>query len=101
MKTFGLYQQRATARDLLYFATPRLWPQHPFLPIVRRFVGSDDCDCGVLYDAHSVSGLYGLSATVFLTNLFQIPPTEAEFLALPKCVYDTVEEMAADGWTVD
>ena len=101
MKTSGSYQRRATSRDLLFFATPRLWPQHPFLPIVRRPVEGDDCECGVLYDAVSASGLYGLSATVFLTNIFTLPPTEAEFLALPQCVYDTVEEMAADGWTVD
>ena len=28
-------------------------------------------------------------------------PVLEQFLALPKCVYDTVEELADAGWTVD
>jgi hypothetical protein len=56
---------------------------------------------GVLYDAVHSSGKYGLSSTVFVTNLYLLPRTEAEFLALPHHVYDTVEELAADGWVVD
>jgi hypothetical protein len=38
---------------------------------------------------------------VFLTNLFMLPPTEAELFALPRCVYDTAEEMAQAGWITD
>ena len=58
-------------------------------------------EMGVLYDAVHSSGKYGLSSTVFVTNLYLLPRTEAEFLALPHHVYDTVEELAADGWVVD
>ena len=54
-----------------------------------------------MYDARGASGLYGYSATVFLTNYFFVPAAEADLLALPRCVYDTLEELAADGWTVD
>jgi hypothetical protein len=27
--------------------------------------------------------------------------TEEELFALPRCVYDTVDELAGDGWAVD
>ena len=47
------------------------------------------------------SGPYGFSATVFLTNLFLLPKTLDEFLALPKEVFDTAEEVGAAGWVVD
>ncbi len=87
-------------RDLVYFRSPRLWPTWPFLPVIRRPVGGPQ-QLGVLYDARAVSGTCGYSATVFLTNLFLLPPTEAKHLTLPKCVYDTAEEMADNGWAVD
>jgi hypothetical protein len=101
MQPVARYQRLATARDLSFFCDPSLWPQHPFLPVVRRPVGQQEPECGVLYDARGASGRYGYSATVCLTNLFLLPPTEAEFLASPRCAYDTPEELAADGWTVD
>ena len=92
---------RATMRDLTFMSTPSLWPIHPFLPIVRRSVVGDCEQLGVLYDAVGDAGLYGYSATVFLTNLFTLPQTEADFLALPKFVYDTLDELTGDGWVVD
>ena len=101
MNATGPQSRRATARDLLYFQTPRQWPRYPFLPVRRHPPGSTECQLGLLYDARGVSGTYGLSATVFLVNLFDVPPTEAEFLALPRRVYDTFEELAADGWVID
>jgi hypothetical protein len=101
MNTPMPFQRQATARDLRFFGDPSLWQYYPFLPVVRRPLGRDKPECGVLYDARGASGLYGYSATVFLINIFQLPPTEAELLALPKRVYDTLEEMASDGWTVD
>ena len=51
--------------------------------------------------AVGASGRYGYSATVFLTNLFLLPHTEAEFFVLPKIVYDTLDELVDDGWVVD
>ena len=82
-------------------STPSLWSVHPFLPVIRRSVVADCQQLGVLYDAVGVSGRYGYTATVWLTNLFLIPKTEAEFFERPKIVYDTFEELVEDGWVVD
>jgi hypothetical protein len=101
MKSNITFARRATARDLLFFQTPRLWPQHPFLPVVRRPVGQPEPDLGLLYDARAVSGTCGYSATVFLINVFELPAKEAELLASPRLVYDTAQELAEAGWTVD
>ena len=95
------FQRCAGPRDMLYFRTPSLWPQYPYLPVVRRPYGQTDEELGLLYDARGVSGKFGYSSTVFLVNMFEIPSTEAEFLDLPKHVHDTFEELAAAGWTVD
>jgi hypothetical protein len=100
MPTARRYERRAGPRDLLFFTRPALWPRRPFLPVLRLPAGEPP-EYGVLYDAVGASGRYGLSATVFLTCLFALPPTEAEFLALPHRSYDTPEELAGDGWVVD
>jgi len=92
--------RKANARDLLYLSTPQLWGTWPFLPVIRHRPNGD-FDCGVLYDAKGSSGKLGLSATVYLENLFTMPDKEEEFLALPHETYDTPEEMAAAGWVVD
>ena len=90
----------ATARDLLFLRNPWLWQHWPFLPVIRRRPGCEP-ECGVLYDCWTVARRGGFSATVFITNLFLMPRTEDEFLALPKEVYDIVDEVAAAGWRVD
>ena len=100
MHTVRRYRSRAGPRDLLYFTRPDLWPLRPFLP-VRRTRADGSSELGVLYDAVAVSSTYGYSATVFLTNLFDLPPRETDFLALPRHGYDTAEELAEDGWVVD
>ena len=58
-------------------------------------------DLGVLYDFRGTSGRLGYSSTVFLANLLLLPGTEEEFLALSKEAFDTPEEVAVAGWTVD
>jgi hypothetical protein len=88
-------------RDLLLFRTPRLWSLWPVLPVIRLGAGGADGQCGFLYDARGVWGTYGFSATVFLGNVFLLPPDEAGVLALPRCVYDTAEEICDAGWTAD
>ena len=100
MHTAPCYLRRAGPRDLLFFTQPSLWPFRPFLPVVRDPVG-EPRELGVLYAAVGASGTYGFSATVFLADVFELPPTEAEFLALPHHSYDTAEELAEDGWCVD
>jgi len=95
------FVRRATARDMHLFMNPGLWPQYLWLPVTRQPIDSTERQLGVLYDARGLSGIYGYACTVFLTNLFTLPRLEARFLALPRCVYDTFEELAEDGWTVD
>jgi hypothetical protein len=95
------YPRRATMRDLLFLTTPMLWSLYPYLPVIRRNVQGNCQQLGVVYDAVSASGLNGHSTTVFLANFFTLPKTEAEFLALPKCVYDTIDDLVNDGWVVD
>ena len=101
MQITRFFPRRATARDLIFLSTPSLWSLHPFLPVIRRAARSDCQQLGVVFDAVGASGLYGYSATVFLTNFFAIPRTQAHLLALPKIVYDTLDELVNDGWVVD
>jgi hypothetical protein len=92
--------RQATQRNLLFLSTPSLWPVWPFLPVMRRQPGKVE-EYGVLYDCWTKAGRPGYRATVFLTNLFELPPTEDELLALPREVYDTGEEVYTAGWRVD
>ena len=86
------------ARTLLFLTTPALWPAWPFLPVVRRRSGGEEL--GVVFDSRA-AGLTGYSATVVLTNLFTLPDDLAAFLALPKEMFDTAEELIEAGWVVD
>ena len=89
---------RARERTLLFLTSPALWPAWPFLPVVRRTRGREEL--GVVFDARA-AGLTGYSATVFVTNLFMLPPDLSAFLALPHETFDTAEELISDGWLVD
>lgn len=95
------FPRRATMRDLLFLTTPTLWSLHPYLPVIRRSVQGDCQQLGVVYDAGGASCLPGHLTTVFLVNFFTLPKSEAELLALRKCVYDTIDELVNDGWVVD
>jgi hypothetical protein len=91
----------ATAeRSLLFLTSPCLWPDWPFLPVVRRRKGRAP-ELGVVIDLWRAVGLPGYSATVFVANRFELPKTVPALLDLPKCVYDSAEELTADGWLVD
>ena len=86
-------------RHRLILSTSAAWPVWPFLPVVRRTGGDEEL--GVLFDAFGLLRLTGHSGTVFLTNLFTLPPSLPALLALPKEVFDTPEELVAAGWRVD
>ena len=90
--------RRARERTLLFLTTPALWPAWPFLPVVRRTRGAEEL--GVVFDARA-AGLTGFSATVFRTNLFLLPASFEQFLALPRDTFDSAEELIASGWAVD
>ena len=85
-------------RTVLFLSCPSLWPNWPFLPVVRRTRGREEL--GVVFDARTAQ-LTGYSATVFVCNLFLLPPDLSAFLALPKEVFDCAEELADAGWFVD
>jgi hypothetical protein len=85
-------------RTVLFLFAPALWPQWPFLPVVRRTNGREEL--GVVFDARTTQ-LTGYSATVFFANLFTLPRNFETFLALPKEVFDSAEELADSGWRVD
>jgi hypothetical protein len=87
-------------RNLTIMSDSTQWPVWPFLPLIRTNADGE-VECGLMYDCWEMDQQPGYSATVFLANLFQIPPTQSEFFELPKCVYDTLEELLADGWRID
>jgi hypothetical protein len=88
------------ARDHFFFRNPSLWTTWPYLPVVRH-KGEGEQDLGVLYDFAHTSGRTGFGSTVFVCNLFLLPETEEELLALPKEVFDNFDEVSAAGWAVD
>ena len=90
--------RRVHERTVMYLSTPALWPHWPFLPLVRRTGGNEEL--GVVFDARA-AGLTGLSSTVFACNIFLLPNTFEQFLALPHETFDSSEELAAGGWSVD
>jgi hypothetical protein len=87
-------------RHLLLLTTPALWEHWPLLPVVRRHPGQEE-ECGLLCDVLGWKGTPGLCTTVFLCNLFLVPPRLDDFLALPKERFDTAEGIYAAGWRVD
>lgn len=100
MSTLPDAGRQERARNLLFLADPERWPAWPFLPLVRRSAGGE-MTCGLLCDLMALYGLTGFRATVFVTNLFTVPPDLEGFLALPKETFDTAEEVFEAGWRVD
>jgi len=88
------------SRTLRFLQSPDLWPQWPFLPLVRRRPGCD-VELGVLFDAWGACSLTGYSRTVFLTNVLLLPQRLDAFLALPRETFDTADEVADAAWRVD
>jgi hypothetical protein len=92
--------ETAQSRTLNFLTHPKLWPQWPFLPLVRRRPGREE-ELGVVFDALGACDLPGYSTTVFLTNLYLMPRSLDEFLSLPHETYDAPEELCDAGWNVD
>ena len=100
MPTLGSALESHPRRNLLFLSSPSLWCNWPFLPLIRRRPGQDQ-EYGVMFDAMTACEITGFSATVFLTNLLLMPSTLDQFLALPKEVFDSPEEIEAADWRVD
>ena len=86
-------------RTVLFLTAPALWPVWPFLPVVRRRPGRAE-ELGVVFDARA-AGRAGYGTTVYLTNLFFLPPDLSAFLALSHETFDTAEDLTRAGWRVD
>jgi hypothetical protein len=86
-------------RSLLFIAHPGLWPMWPVLPLVRRTRGMPEL--GVMFDFKGTTGRTGFGAAVLLSNLFELPPSGRDLLALPREVYDSADEIVHAGWEVD
>jgi len=100
MALIAMPPTRSPLRDLHIMGDPTLWAWWPFLPLLRCH-SDGRTDYGILFDAQAVCGITGYCCTVHLTNLFTLPEKLDRFLALPKEVYDTFEEIVAAGWRVD
>ena len=59
--------------------------------------GQED-ELGIFYDQLSKKDSPAHDNTVYLANLLLLPPTEPEFLALPKEVFHSTEEVYEAGW---
>jgi hypothetical protein len=92
--------ERERRRNLHFLSHPLLWPQYPLLPLVRSRPGCG-VEYGVMCDLLEVYGIPGYSASVFIANILMLPNKLDDFLALPKEVFDTAEEVFAAGWRVD
>ncbi len=90
----------ARSRALYFLERRSQWPFWPFLPVVRRRPGQE-VELGVVFDALHACGLTGYSATVFLSNLFELPDALEPLLNLPREVFDSAEELIEAGWRVD
>jgi hypothetical protein len=88
-RTYGPGDER------VFIADPGLWPHWPFLPVKRPTKDGGDVEVGVLYATDEPW------RHVYRRNLLMLPPTRAEFLALDKHEYDSLDALLADGWIVD
>lgn len=80
--------------DLAMMKDPALWPVYPYLPVKKPSPDGGWPTLGVLIEDAT-------EATVFFTNMFELPLTEAQLIKVPKKEYASFEDMVADGWIVD
>jgi hypothetical protein len=88
-------------RNLAMMGAAACWPYYPFLPLRRDRADVEAPDLGILYDAWGVGKTPGYSASVFLVNILQVPPTEDALFLAPREVFDMVDEIFDAGWRVD
>jgi hypothetical protein len=90
--------------QLFVMGCPKAWTHWPFLALVRENAeGYRGLDYGLLIDIFHATkwGLSGYSSTIFLCNFYAKPEEWNEILALPKEVFDTLEEVYSAGWKID
>jgi hypothetical protein len=88
------------ARTLFFLTHSKHWPHWPFLPVVRRRPGCEE-ELGVVFDSLNAGGPAGYTCTVLFSNLYLLPHRLDQLLNLPRETFDTAEEVADAGWSVD
>lgn len=94
------FLRRAGPNEQRLFANPTIWPQWPYLPVLRLQT-DERPEFGLLYDAEGYSDKSGHQTTVFCATPADIALQESRFLKLPRHIYESVDELAAAGWIVD
>ena len=92
-----LSTREAATKKLLRNPNPRIWPHYPYLPMTKKMGYRPACHI----DNPKGIVLAGNPTIVRLVNLFLLPDTLIEFLALPFEEYLSVEDLIRDGWLVD
>lgn len=69
------------------------WPCFPYLPMKRYTKDGSWPECGLIWS--------GAPLRVVNANMFHLPPTAEDFMALPHKEYADAAAMVADGWMVD
>jgi len=85
-------------RDRLMMRSPRLWPCHPFLPLIRKRPDGG-LDLGVMVDASFWQPRP--NPCVVRANLLLMPTDHEELLALPIDEFPSLEALLDAGWRVD
>ncbi len=77
---------------------PLHWCRYPFLPIRRDVANSED---GFPYECALLMATSTPWSIAIVCNLFMMPKTMHELLAMKKYRYASTESLLADGWRVD
>lgn len=93
-------QDEAREQTMYFLAHRREWGLWPFLPLVRRSRGCLPTN-GVLFDAMGSRSMPGFEHTIFLVNVYELPETLKELLAVPREVFSSAEQIIDAGWVVD
>lgn len=97
-----------TMDDELMIASPKLWPLWPLLPLKnpKRFSEHGFGDMGVITPDYPHTILHDISPFLTPTSVAeliikQLSSVDGTVLGVESELYDSVEEMLADGWVVD
>lgn len=73
---------------------PEGWPRFPLLPLVRPDENKPfEKELGIIFQDNL--------SMVVLGNCLMLPKTTYELNRMETIVYDSVDDLLADGWTVD
>ena len=87
-------------RNLRFLAAPDLWPNWPYLPLMRRCPGQEE-EFGVLFDVMKVFEVAGYTSTVFISeHLLHARRTRSDARTAQRS-FRHPRKIFAAGWRVD